>query len=357
MAERRIYNALGLMSGTSLDGIDVAVIKTDGFSVISFGPFESRSYSSEFRVRLRAELGNKILPQALEEDLTWLHANLVKSLFATSGLSSSEIDVIGFHGHTIHHEPKSRFTLQIGDGALLSELLGCTVVNNFRSADVAAGGEGAPFAPVYHQALASDFGEPVAVINIGGVANVSFISQDCLMGFDTGPGNAPIDDIVKQRTGSDFDEGGALARQGKIDNNILVNLLDHSYFGQTPPKSLDRNGFDFSWTNELSVEDAAATLVAFTTEAIARSIQFFPEPVQRFLMTGGGRHNYFMMSELERRVGGCVLPVESVGWNGDAIEAQAFAFLAVRSLLNLPLSFPSTTGVSQELTGGDIHPH
>jgi anhydro-N-acetylmuramic acid kinase len=355
MIEHKTYTALGLMSGTSLDGIDAAVIKTDGESIIFFGPFESKSYSSEFKSRLRAEFGNRTVPKDLEEDLTHLHADFVKEIYAKNRLSSEKIDVIGFHGQTIFHEPKNKFTLQIGSGALLADLLGSTVVNNFRGADIAAGGEGAPLVPVYHQALAKNFDGPTAVVNIGGVANVSYISTDCLLAFDTGPGNALIDDIVKQKTGKNFDENGFFAKQGKVNLKILSGLLGDSYFKRKPPKSLDRNEFNLLGTKELLVEDAAATLAAFTAQTIAQSSQYFPKPVQRWLVTGGGRHNLFIMDELIKRVDAKVVPVEKFGWNGDAIEAQAFAFLAVRALLGLPLSFPGTTGVQEELTGGDIY--
>ena len=355
MAETKIYTALGLMSGTSLDGMDAAIIKTDGSSITSFGPFESKSYEPEFRDRLRDALGTKQAPDDLEEELPRQHAELVSDLLHKHSLSRSDIDIIGFHGQTILHEPENRFTLQIGDGALLSELTGCAVVNNFRSKDVAAGGEGAPFAPVYHQALAADYEQAFVIVNIGGVANVSFVGRDQLLAFDTGPGNAAIDDLVQSRTGSSYDEDGSLARRGEVNAEMLAGWLEHRYFDQLPPKSLDRNAFDFSIVETLSTEDAAATLVAFTVETIARAATHFPEPASKWRVTGGGRHNSFMMAELAKRVEGNVAPVESEGWNGDAIEAQAFAFMAVRSLLKLPLSFPTTTGVPRPLTGGDIH--
>jgi anhydro-N-acetylmuramic acid kinase len=355
MFKHRIYTALGLMSGTSLDGIDAAIIKTDGHTVKYFGPFATKQFSDKFRNRLRAELGKEKIPQALQKDLTHLHANLVETLLSKYDLLSSEIDIIGFHGQTIHHNPKEHFTLQIGDGALLAKLLGISVVNNFRSADVKAGGQGAPLTPVYHRALAQRFVDPTAIVNIGGVANVSFISDGCLLAFDTGPGNALIDDLIKRKLGKSFDTDGRVARQGKINEEVLTALSDHSYFNEAPPKSLDRNEFDFSNNAELSVQDSAATLVAFTANAIVRSLEYFPEPPKRWLVTGGGRRNLFMMDELSRRLRATVKPVEDVGWNGDALEAQAFAFLAVRSILKLPLSFPSTTGVFTELTGGDFY--
>ena len=353
--KHRIYTALGLMSGTSLDGIDAAIIKTDGHTVKSFGPFMSMPYSDEFKDSLRAELGKKVIRRTLQKELTYLHAELIENLLLEHGLVTSEIDIVGFHGQTIYHNPKEHFTLQIGDGALLAELLEISVISNFRGNDIAAGGQGAPLAPVYHQALWNKFSEPIVVVNIGGVANISFVNTAHLLAFDTGPGNAPIDDLMKRNLGKSFDTDGAVARQGRVDEKVLANLLDHPYFSLPPPKSLDRNEFDFSAIGNLSVQDAAATLVAFTTEAIFRSLKYFPEHPKRWLITGGGRHNSYMMDELSRRLKATVKPVEDVGWNGDALEAQAFAFLAVRSLLDLPLSFPATTGVSAELTGGDIY--
>ncbi len=355
MFKRRIYTALGLMSGTSLDGIDAAIIKTDGHTVKHFGAFETKQFSDKFKNRLRAELGNKKIPLALQKDLTYLHAELVEDLFSKYDLLSSEIDIIGFHGQTIHHNPKEHFTLQIGDGALLAKLLGISVVNNFRSADVNAGGQGAPLTPIYHRALVKKNSDPTMIVNIGGVTNISFISDACLLAFDTGPGNALIDDLIKRKLGKSFDADGRVARQGRVNKDVLTALLDHSYFNEAPPKSLDRNEFNFSNNAKLSIQDSAATLVAFTTKAIVRSLKYLPDSPKRWLVTGGGRHNSFMMDELSRRLRTKVIPVEDVGWNGDALEAQAFAFLAVRSILNLPLSFPNTTGVVTELSGGDFY--
>ena len=355
MSQNKKYIALGLMSGTSLDGIDAAIIKTDGCSIENFGPFESEPYDARFKARLYAELGKTQFSEALQKELTYLHAEFVRSLFLKHSFSSSEIDIIGFHGQTIYHNPNESFTLQIGDGALLTKLLGIPVVNNFRGADVAAGGQGAPLTPIYHKALTTKLSSPTVIVNIGGVTNLSFISDGCLLALDSGPGNAPLDDLMVKKLGVPFDEYGAVARRGRINRKVLQSLLNHIYFSMQPPKSLDRNEFDLSAIEDLSIEDAAATLVAFTTETIAQSAKYFPQPSERWLITGGGRHNSFMMEELSKRLGFKVMPVEDVGWNGDALEAQAFAFLAVRSLLNLPLSFPSTTGVPMELTGGDLY--
>ncbi len=355
MENNKIFTALGLMSGTSIDGIDAAIIKTDGHSTVHFGPFITRPYSPEFKKRLRAAFGTKEVPRLLQHDLTLLHAELIEELFSVYDYASSDIDVIGFHGQTIFHEPLKGFTLQIGDGALLADLLDTTVVNNFRKADVMSGGYGAPLTPIYHKVLAEKFAGPVVVVNIGGVSNVSYISKECLIGFDSGPGNALIDDIIKRKIGVDFDDGGRLAKQGRINQHVLAKLLEHDYFKKAPPKALDRNEFDFLGIDDLLIEDAVATLVAFTTETIVRSALYLPQLTKRWLVTGGGRHNSHMMSELSKRLGFEAIPVEDVGWDGDALEAQAFAFLAVRSILSLPLSFPSTTGVQRELTGGDIY--
>jgi len=355
MGNNRIFTALGLMSGTSIDGIDAAIIKTDGHSMVDFGPFKSRPYSPEFKDRLRAVLGTKEVPPILQQDLTLLHAELIEELFSMHDYASSDIDVIGFHGQTIFHEPAKGFTLQIGDGALLADLLDTTVVNNFRKADVMSGGYGAPLTPIYHKVLAKNFEGPVVIVNIGGVSNVSYVSKECLIGFDSGPGNALMDDIIKRKVGEDFDESGRLAKQGRVIQHVLAKLLEHAYFKKAPPKALDRNEFDFLGIDGLLIEDAVATLVAFTTETIAQSASYFPKYTERWLVTGGGRHNSYMMSELSKRLGFKAAPVEDVGWDGDALEAQAFAFLAVRSILSLPLSFPKTTGVPRELTGGVIY--
>jgi anhydro-N-acetylmuramic acid kinase len=355
MNKNRNYTALGLMSGTSLDGIDAAIIKTDGYSVEYFGPFETKAYNEKFKARLNTEFGKKEISPTLQKELTYLHAELVEYLFLKHGYLSSEIDIVGFHGQTIYHDPNKNFTLQIGDGALLAKLIGVPVINNFRGNDIAAGGQGAPLVPIYHKALASKFSDPTVVVNIGGVANASFIAEECLLALDTGPGNAPIDDLMKRKMGISFDKSGAVARTGRVDKDILVTLLKHPYFRELPPKSIDRNHFDLSAIENLTIEDGAATLVAFVTETIVQSAEYFPQKSKRWLITGGGRHNLFIMEELSKRLGIKVLPVENVGWNGDALEAQAFAFLAVRSLLNLPISFPGTTGVPLDLSGGDLY--
>lgn len=362
MAEKEPHWALGLMSGTSLDGIDAALLRSDGERILELGSFLTHPYDEAFRRDLRALLGGRE-PAAkvseVESELTRRHADAVEALLGLAGLTPAEIDLIGFHGQTILHEPDRRRTWQIGDGAYLARLTGIDVVADFRSCDVAAGGQGAPFAPLYHAALARDLEKPLAVLNIGGVSNVTWIPEDDerALAFDCGPGNALMDDWLARHFGLAFDEGGRIAAQGAIDEDRLARLCGHPYFRHSPPKSLDRNDFEESAKDimagaGLSPVDGLATLAAFTAEAVALALAQLPEPPRRWLVTGGGRLNEFLMTQLAERLGASVDPVEAVGWNGDALEAQAFAYLALRSRAGLPLSLPGTTGVPQPMTGG-----
>jgi anhydro-N-acetylmuramic acid kinase len=293
--------------------------------------------------------------KAVERDMTLAHADVVRGLLKEHGLKSADIDVIGFHGHTILHRPREQLTWQIGDGGLLAARTGIDVVCEFRNADVAEGGEGAPLVPLFHAALAGQLGRPVAALNIGGVANVTWLGADGdILAFDTGPGNALIDDWMLTHTGRACDENGACAARGKVDRTIVDRFLAHPYFSRTPPKSLDRNEFDPSPVERLSVEDGAATLTAFTAEAAAAAARHFPAPVRRWIVTGGGRRNATLLRAIANATGVAVETAEQVGWDGDALEAQAFAYLAVRSLKGLPLSLPRTTGVSRPMPGGQL---
>jgi anhydro-N-acetylmuramic acid kinase len=348
--------ALGLMSGTSCDGIDAALLTTDGRSKVAFGPVLTDPYPDDFRRRLRGVLGGRGPVDDVGAELTRRHAEGVARLLRSAGIDPSAVSVLGFHGQTILHEPENRRTWQIGDGALLARLTGIDTVSDFRSADVATGGQGAPFVPLYHQALAQPLERPLAVLNVGGVANVSFMgtAEESLLAFDTGPGNAMIDDWALRHTGRPIDDGGRLAGSGRVDRKALAALLAHSYFDLPPPKSLDRDAFDPSALAGLTPADGAATLVAFTAASVARARQILPAGPRRWLVTGGGRHNPALMAALRTALGVPVEPVESVGWNGDALEAQAFAYLAVRSVAGLPLSLPMTTGVPRPMTGGRL---
>ncbi len=305
---------------------------------------------------LRAALGGKGETAALERRLTEAHAEAVRLLIARHDLG--RIDLIGFHGHTILHAPQERRTWQIGDGALLARLTGIDVVGDFRAADVAAGGEGAPLVPLYHAALARRLERPLAILNIGGVANLTWIGagENEILAFDTGPGNALIDDWVLANTGAASDLDGALAAAGKVDEAFLARFLAHPYFARRPPKSLDRDEFAGFVPAGLSLADGAATLTAMTAASIALGARHFPAPARRFLVTGGGRHNPTLMAMLAARLGAPVAPVEAVGWEGDALEAQAFAYLAQRARKGLPLSMPGTTGVPRPVTGGRFFP-
>jgi anhydro-N-acetylmuramic acid kinase len=349
--------ALGLMSGTSLDGVDAALLETDGIEAGKPGLSLTISYPPSLRQGLRAILGGVGAVPEIEHEITLFHAEVVEELRRRAG--SPAIDVIGFHGHTILHQPERGRTWQIGDGALLAELTGLPVVSDFRSADVAAGGQGAPLLPAYHAALADADSRPLAVVNIGGVANVTWIGADgSLLAFDTGPGNALLDDWILQHTGAAFDQDGLLALQGVVDLAAVAQFLDHPFFVRHPPKSLDRDDFRDHVTGLVAGKtpaDGAATLAALTTAAIAAAGRWFPEPPRAWLVCGGGRHNSYLMARLAEAVGNDVAPVEQQGWDGDALEAQGFAFLAVRSLSGLPLSWPGTTGVSSPQLGGRVH--
>jgi anhydro-N-acetylmuramic acid kinase len=349
----RIWRALGLMSGTSLDGIDVALIETNGRRHVVSGPALTVAHPAEFRHRLRSVLGGIGPVAEVEEELTLRHAAAVEQFLQRH--PSCCIDVVGFHGHTILHRPAERRTWQIGDGALLARRLGIDVVADFRSADVAAGGEGAPLAPLFHAALAASLPKPVAVLNVGGVANVTWIGEgETILAFDTGPGNALIDDWVHGRTGAAADFGGSLARVGLTSATHVAQFLAYPFFDRPPPKSLDRDDFREIMPEHLSLEDGAATLTEMTAAAVAAARRHFPASVREWLVCGGGRHNPALMEALHRRLGTSARPVEAVGWDGDAIEAQAFAYLAVRSMLGLPLSLPSTTGVPRPMPGGRL---
>jgi anhydro-N-acetylmuramic acid kinase len=348
---------VGLMSGTSLDGVDAALVETDGVALFATGAALTVPYQPALRERVRALLGGAA-PDAVapvETELTRAHAAAVDALLAHAGMRRQDVDLIGFHGHTIDHRPAERRTWQIGDGALLSRLLGVPVVCDFRSADVAAGGEGAPLAPLFHAALTRTLERPVAVLNVGGVANVTWIgADDRLLAFDTGPGNALLDDWVRRHTGALFDGDGTLARAGRVDQDVVARLLAHDFFARRPPKSLDRNDFAALELGGLSVPDGAATLVACTVAAVAAATRHFPAPPRRWIVTGGGRRNPAIVAALGAALGAPVMLAEAVGWDGDALEAQAFGFLAVRSRRGLPLSLPETTGVAQPMTGGRL---
>jgi anhydro-N-acetylmuramic acid kinase len=362
----QIQKVIGLMSGTSLDGVDAALLETDGEGVARPGLGLTVPYQDETRALLRAALDEARavaqgapVPQSIREAerrLTEVHAEAVKALLARAGIGASDVALIGFHGQTILHRPERHWTWQIGDGALLARLTGIDVINDFRSADVKAGGQGAPLMPLYHAVMAREAGlaEPAVVVNIGGVAQVTYIKGDLVLAFDTGPGNAPIDDWMARHSGKPVDQDGAFAATGKVNDAALDKMLANAFFERVPPKSLDRMDFGMEAVEELSPADGAATLTAFTAASLARAREHFPDPAATWIVSGGGRHNKSLMAMLKARVNAPVLAAEHAGWDGDALEAQGFAYLAMRSKKGLPLSLPTTTGVKQPMTGGKL---
>jgi anhydro-N-acetylmuramic acid kinase len=357
--------AIGLMSGTSMDGVDAAIMRTDGRAALDVGPAITIPYDDALRAGIRANLGKETAPADLVGRITNAHTAAVRALLTASGFDAAQIDVVGFHGHTILHRPDRRQTVQVGDAQALADAVGIPVVFDFRAADIGAGGQGAPFAPLFHAVMADPLDRPLAVVNIGGVANATWIGAGFdvrspnpdlteIVAFDTGPGNALLDDWMILRTGRSFDPGGETALAGAPDLGLVDRLMEHGYFGVAPPKSLDRNAFHAEDLAGHSTEDGAATLAAFTARSILAAARHYPAPPGAWFVTGGGRHNAAMMTALADGAGVPVLPIEEAGWNGDALEAQAFAWLAVRSLEGLPLSLPATTGVPRPLTGGRL---
>ncbi|MEZ0260993.1 MAG: anhydro-N-acetylmuramic acid kinase [Alphaproteobacteria bacterium] len=353
------FRVIGLMSGTSLDGIDAALITTDGENFIERDGFLTVPYDDTLRQRIRGCLN--IPPECVnsvtdvERDLTIAHAETVKALLRQRGLKPSDVHLIGFHGQTIAHAPEKQFTCQLGDGALLAKLTGIDVVNDFRTADVQSGGQGAPLAPIYHAALSGAREKPVVFLNIGGVANVTYIgTKGEMIAFDTGPGNALLDDWMLKKTGQRYDEDGKAASRGKVDEKLLGELMSHEFFAAVPPKSIDRNIFVSQAWKDLSLEDGAATLAAFTVAGVMQALKFMPEKPKAWIVSGGGRLNRSFMLALHDKLHVPVVLIEELGLNGDAIEAEAFAYMAVRSLRGLPISFPHTTGVARPMTGGRL---
>ena len=363
-----MLTAIGLMSGTSLDGVDVALIETDGKRVKSFGPTGYRAYTDHERGLLRQALTEAVhLPQRdarpgilreAERAVTIAHAEAVAAFTSQHHIVRENIDIVGFHGQTVLHRPERRLTVQIGDAAALAKAIHIPVMHDFRAADVAAGGQGAPFVPVYHRALAESLERegPIVVVNIGGVSNITYIDgADTLIACDTGPGNALLDDFMFRMTGQPFDCEGRMAGQGNADAGWVARALEHPFFALPPPKSLDRNDFASLTLRDIRPADGAATLTAFTAAAIARIVPLLPKPPRSWIVAGGGVRNLTMLRMLRERVApATVESADALGWSADAIEAQAFGFLAARGLKGLPLSYPATTGVPIPMTGGVI---
>ncbi|MBL4895167.1 MAG: anhydro-N-acetylmuramic acid kinase [Emcibacter sp.] len=366
-SEKGPFLAIGLMSGTSMDGVDCALVESDGHWVkpvlkpihISYAPPIRREISQA--MELAVSLGHPTRKNEqlnhLERTLTDIHAQAISKILTENNLSHEDIDIIGFHGQTLCHRPNQGWSWQIGDGQYLADRTQIAVVNDFRRHDVENGGQGAPLVPIYHQALINslpDADYPIALINIGGVGNITWIgskNEGRMLAFDTGPGNAFLDDWVEQHTGDPMDRDGFLSAQGAVDHSLVEHWLQSSYFFKMPPKSLDRASFNVAGLEKLSLVDGAATLVEFTAKSIEMALNHCAERPKYIYICGGGRHNKTLMSRLEKMTI-AVDVVEKLGWQGDFMEAEAFAYLACRHLCGLPITFPGTTGINQSSPGG-----
>ena len=354
---------LGFMSGTSLDGVDAAVIETDGERVDAFGPTALIGFTGEQRDALArattdalAWNGTGAVPASFAEAERVIHDTHVAAARQVIEQGGGAIDLIGFHGQTVLHRPERSLSVQLGDAGALATTLGIPVVSDLRQGDLAAGGQGAPIVPIYHVALVDRISapRPFGLLNIGGVANLTLVgSGDLLAAFDTGPGNGLIDQIVEARGAGTLDVDGRLASAGTVDRAALDALLALPFFARTGPKSVDRYDFPLAAVERLSIEDAAATLTAFTAEAVVLAVSRLPEQPRAWLICGGGRHNPAMMRALRERLGEC-RSADDYGLRGDFMEAEAMAFLAARSTRGLPLTYPGTTGVAQPVTGGRL---
>ena len=361
---RKLATAIGAISGTSMDGIDVALIRSDGEARLEAGPGATYPYPTEIAAALRAVVADPARAAGplveLEAAVTDSHVAAIERFLGEFAIDRREVEIVGLHGQTVLHRPEERFTRQLCDGARAAAALAIDVVNDFRSADVAACGEGAPLAPLYHAAMCAGLDKPAAVLNLGGVGNVTYLGRAGeIVAFDTGPANALIDDFVLRRLGQPYDEDGRMAAAGLADARIVAALMRDPYFDRSPPKSLDRNHFHAAATRaveSLADADGAATLLAFTIEATAAAARHFAGAPTRWLVCGGGRRNSELMKNLAARLATHVEPIEAIGFDGDVIEAQCFGYLALRSRAGLPISLPTTTGAPRPMTGGRLWP-
>lgn len=365
-----IKTAIGLMSGTSMDGIDAALVRTDGKTMVERGSMGFYPYAANVQETLKQALLESMslthrdertdfLKEA-EALITNLHVEAVKAFLAENKLAASDIDVLGFHGQTVLHRPDQALTIQLGDGHALAKATGIDVVYDMRAKDMEHGGQGAPLVPIYHQALAASLPDtlkeklPVVFVNIGGISNITYIGKE-LIAFDTGPGNALIDQWVQSEAGIPYDQGGMIAAEGNVSDALVTQYLDSQYFDKPLPKSLDRNDFLPPKSGEINLEDGARSLAYISAAAIIKSIDHLPDPPKLWIICGGGRHNPHIMSDLQKLASETrseVISAEVAGFDGDAMEAEAWGYLAVRSLEQLPLTFPKTTGCKHPVTGG-----
>lgn len=366
----QVKTAIGLMSGTSMDGIDIALLHTDGDAVVKHGQSGYFPYDMQLRetwkkalVTAKAIKRREERPGDLaeaERKLTLAHAAAVMSFLRRHGLSAGDIDVIGFHGQTVLHRPDDALTVQIGDGPLLAQETGIDVVYDMRANDMVHGGQGAPLIPIYHAALAANlpkqFETPAVFVNIGGISNLTFVGEKgALSAFDSGPGNMLIDQWIEAHTGKAYDRGGETAARGALVPALVERYMESPFFSANIRRSLDRSDFFPPAKGEVSLQDGARTLAHLTGTAILKSASYLPEPAKTYVVCGGGRLNPVIMQEFAdqaERQGAKVIAAEEAGFDGGAMEAEAWAYLAVRSLRGLPLTYPGTTGVREPVTGG-----
>ena len=366
---KNLITCIGLMSGTSCDGIDASIIKSDGENVVHFTgnhflPYEDRIKSKirglKEKINLILDLETNITEiDNLEKEITLLHAKIVNSIIEKFKLNKLEIDLIGFHGHTIFHSFKYKKTKQIGDGKLLSQLTGIKVVYNFRENDIKNNGQGAPLVPIFHKLLKTKLKIkiPLVFFNIGGISNLTYLNKDEeMVSFDSGPGNCLIDRILQLKSEDkvQFDKDGMIAFTGNIDKNILDSYLSDPYYELSPPKSLDINDFNLNPLRDLSLKDSVATLSELTSLTIVNALSFFSSKPIEIILCGGGRKNKFIFDRIKKLSNITISNIDDYKINGDFIESQAFAYLAIRSLFKKPISFPKTTGATKPITGGDI---
>jgi len=368
-AVTKLLTAIGLMSGTSMDGIDVALLRTDGEAIVERGPFQGFGYEKAFRDRLKSalDMAKSIRDRQerpgdladIERELTLRHVHAGKAFLQAHGLAAKDIDLLGFHGQTVLHRPDEALTVQIGDGALLARETGIDVVYDMRANDMRHGGQGAPLVPAYHAALARNVPgdrSPVCFVNIGGISNITSIGRDgVIVAYDSGPGNTLIDQWVETHAGIPFDQGGMIASEGRVLPALADRYLDSSFFHTTHRRSLDRNDFLPPAGSDAELSDGARTLAYVAAAAILKSAGHLPTAPALYIICGGGRLNRIIMADLRdlaARQGADVLSAEDAGFDGDAMEAEAWAYLAVRSVKGLPLTFPGTTGVTEAVTGG-----
>jgi anhydro-N-acetylmuramic acid kinase len=353
------------MSGTARQGIDAALIETDGEAFVRPVAFAHTPYTpatrelivEASRIAVNTEL-RQTEPVITEADqiVTALHIEAAKQIIARTGMVSDQIDIIGSHGLTLVHRPDKGWSWQIGNGEMISDALQCLVASDFRAGAMRAGGQGAPVLPIFHQQLAAEMEKPAVILNLGGIASFTFVGFDGMLGaFDAGPGTALIDDWIFKHTGHRYDENGATAARGHINEMLLADMMKQAYFALAAPKSVDRSAFSATAVAFMDLADGAATLTAFVAQGIAGALRHLPTPPKRIYVTGGGRHNPVLMAMIAQSCGVPLEPIEAHGYNGDALEAQGIAYIAVRRMKLLPITFPGTTGVDSPISGGVLH--